>query len=321
MPDNKGSTQEFLGKNEKMRKYWMILILIIGTGILNGCKKEDDIIQNLYESEINAFEKVSVKGNLTVVFKNQSNILNSALSSTSPDYKVNISAPGNLRNHVWLKSENNLLTIITDEEVQLSDSIVVEVWSKELNEIRLERDQVAEFIGIFNQEKLTVVTEANSKLTLLEVQVDKLYCKTEGESELIITTHAEVHEGNRSYDISKAVQMNEYTLLVDNSLVVVGDSVKLENEYWTIYGQQIHEHFVMTYCDFKTEEKTIVDAQDALVKSVNISLEGQSEAIIRATEAITGTGEGTSILWYKKLEGVDLTGFVTNGGAEIIPYE
>lgn len=304
-----------------MKNYWFILVFISGMAILNGCTEEEVIPQNGAESEVDAFKNVSVKGQVKVIFTNPSTNLKSAQTSNATDYKVRVNAPGELRNRIHVSSQGGLLSITADEDVDLSDSVEVEIWSGELDEIRLEKDQVAEFIGNFNQEELTVVTEARSKLSLLGVQVDRLYCKTEGQSVFILTTSAEDFEGNQSYEETRGVQIDEFALLVDGSFVVVGDSVKLENEMWTVYGQEVHETFEMAFCDFKTEGETFIDAGEAVARNVNINLEGQSEAMVWATEAITGKGEGSSILYFRNVDGVDLTGFTVEGSAEILPFE
>ncbi|MDD4754661.1 MAG: DUF2807 domain-containing protein [Prolixibacteraceae bacterium] len=304
-----------------MKNYWFILVFVFGIAIMNGCMKEDVIYPNGTELEVESFENVSVNGQVKVIFNNQSTNLKFGQIANSNDFRVNVTAPGDLKDHVQINSQGGLLTITADEDVDISDSVEVEIWSAELDEIRLENDQVAEFFGNFNQEELTVVTEARSKLSLFGVQVDKLYCKTEGQSEFVLTTSAEIFEGTQSYEEPRGIQIDEFTLLVDSSFVVVGDSIKLEDEMWIVYGDEIFETFEMAYCDFKTEGETFIDAQDATAQSVNINLEGQSEAMVWATKMITGKGEGSSILYFRNVEGVDLGGFITEGSAEILPFE
>lgn len=304
-----------------MKNYWFILVFVFGIAIMNGCMKEDVISPNGTELEVEAFENVSVNGQVKVIFNNQSTNLKFGQIANSNDFRVNVNAAGDLKDHVQINSQGGLLTITADEDVDISDSVEVEIWSAELDEIRLENDQVAEFFGNFNQEELTVVTEARSKLSLFGVQVDKLYCKTEGQSEFVLTTSAEIFEGTQSYEEPRGIQIDEFTLLVDSSFVVVGDSIKLEDEMWIVYGDEIFETFEMAYCDFKTEGETFIDAQDATAQSVNINLEGQSEAMVWATKMITGKGEGSSILYFRNVEGVDLGGFITEGSAEILPFE
>ena len=304
-----------------MKNYWFILVFVFGIAIMNGCMKEDVIYPNGTELEVESFENVSVNGQVKVIFNNQSTNLKFGQIANSNDFRVNVNAAGDLKDHVQINSQGGLLTITADEDVDISDSVEVEIWSAELDEIRLENDQVAEFFGNFNQEELTVVTEARSKLSLFGVQVDKLYCKTEGQSEFVLTTSAEIFEGTQSYEEPRGIQIDEFTLLVDSSFVVVGDSIKLEDEMWIVYGDEIFETFEMAYCDFKTEGETFIDAQDATAQSVNINLEGQSEAMVWATKMITGKGEGSSILYFRNVEGVDLGGFITEGSAEILPFE
>ena len=304
-----------------MKNYWFILVFVFGIAIMNGCMKEDVIYPNGTELEVESFENVSVNGQVKVIFNNQSTNLKFGQIANSNDFRVNVTAPGDLKDHVQINSQGGLLTITADEDVDISDSVEVEIWSAELDEIRLENDQVAEFFGNFNQEELTVVTEARSKLSLFGVQVDKLYCKTEGQSEFVLTTSAEIFEGTQSYEEPRGIQIDEFTLLVDSSFVVVGDSIKLEDEMWIVYGDEIFETFEMAYCDFKTEGETFIDAQDAIAQRVNINLEGQSEAMVWATKMITGKGEGSSILYFRNVEGVDLGGFITEGSADILPFE
>lgn len=304
-----------------MKNYGFLLLLAFGLTFLIGCNDEEAMAPNETELKVDAFNEVSVNGEVKVLFNNQSANLKSAKSTQANDYRVNVSSPSGLGTHVKVSSQGGLLTITADGEIDLSDSVEVEIWSAELDEIRLEKDQVAVFAGSFHQEELTVVTEARSHLTLLGVEVDRLYCKTEGESEFVVTTSEKVYDGNQSYTSTRGILIDEFTLLVDGSYVLVGDSVKLENGIWVVYGQEILETFEMAYCEFKTEGETMIDAHDAVARQVNINLEGQSEAMVWATESITGKGEGSSKLYYRVSEGVDLMGFTTSGSAEILPYE
>lgn len=302
-----------------MKNYLFVLVVLMAAVLFNSCQEDIVTDQQPDEFSVDAFQNVSVDGRMKVVFNNQSTNLKSAVTSGQSGNKVSITARGDLRNSVKVRSEGGTLTVSADDDVDLSDSVQVEIWTGDLDEIRLEADQEAIFIGNINQEELRVVTEARSKLTLLGVEVDRLLCKTEGESEFVIATNAEGYDGTRSYDESRGALVDDFTLLVDSTFIVTGDSIKLADEKWVVYGRTVAENFRMTYCEFKTEGHTLIDAQNAPAKDIIINLEGSSEALIWATETLTGKGEGSSVLYFRATDGLDLSNFITEGNAQVVP--
>lgn len=266
------------------------------------------------EFEVSEFTKVSVGGQIQVYFDNESSVLNGETT-----FYVKIDSDSEQRTAINVTSEGGTLTITADEnEIVLTDGVKIYLSSLDLTEIRLESDQVAEFYGMFNQDELSVVTEANSKLYLYDTQVKNLTCRTEGESEFVLTTYSENLDGDQTYEEARGVQISETSLLVDNSFIVTGESVVLENGTWTVTSE-VSSQYQMTHCDFITQGNTNIDAQGAACKNVNIKLEGSSEAKVWAFENITGKGEGESRLFYTIVEGLNINGFATSGNAQIIP--
>lgn len=301
-----------------MKKILPVALLYIAA-VFSSCEKDDDA-NSPTDFTVDNYSNVRVNGQVQVVFNKQESVLKSTDGVISGDFTVKIKSTENQRQSIHVSSENGVLTINADGDIELSDGVVIELSTAELEEVRLEKDQEAVFVGISNQDQLNVVTEARSKLSLLDVAVNHLYCKTEGESEVIVTTLAEELIGVQSYPESRGVLINDTILLVDDSYFIVADNVKLENAVWTVSSDVVYSQFQMTSCEYKTEGKTFVDASEALVRNVWINLEGESEATVWATESITGKGEGESTLNYKAFEGIDLSGFQIQGNAQIIPY-
>ncbi|WP_057935602.1 GIN domain-containing protein [Algoriphagus resistens] len=311
------------------------LAVFFASLVIAACNHDDENGPELpMEFTVDSYESVSVDGQLKVVFhrleipsqqsvslKSDTASVRTTSSTSTGEFKVKIKSDPLQRRSLQVKSEGGVLFIIAENNIMLSDSITVELYSDELNEIRLESDQIAEFRGVFDQESLNVVTEARSKLGLYDFRVDYLTCKTEGESEVTLSTYTEGMGEDPSFEESTGVLINDQTLLVNNSIYVRGDSVRLEGELWIVYGNDVSSYFEMELCDLKTEGETIIDAIDAASRNVNIKLEGNSEARIWATESITGKGEGASKLYYINVTGLDNSGFVMEGSAQIIALE
>lgn len=189
-------------------------------------------------------------------------------------------------------------------------------------EIRLQRDQHAVFEGYFDQENLSVVTEANSILELYDIRVDYLDVTTEGESQVYIDNYHEILEDETVFENERVVEIGDNLLLIDDTYWVYGNSIEFdeENEEWTVFGDDIHSVFRMLSMDFKTEGNSYIDAANAPADYVSINLEGDSEAAIWATEVIEGKGEGSSTLHYADVPGLDMTGFRLEGSAAAVPF-
>ncbi len=273
---------------------------------------DDDKEEGLFrEIPVSEFSNVSVSGDLKAEFKQLG-------SGDEEDYRVRIFATPEQREQIQVMSDGGVLTIEADDDIGLSDSIVVEVYAGELTEIRLESDQEAVFEGDFEQESLEVVTEGHCKLNLLGLKVDNLVCSIEGESELILTTYSETLNGDQAYAGSGVTLLNESTIQVGDSLVVSGDSVKLAGSAWIVYGDEVVSAFLMSSCQLVTEGNTTVDAAGAPAIDVEINLEGTSEAMVFAVQSISGQGEGESILYHTPVLGLDILEFSVLENAQIL---
>jgi hypothetical protein len=300
-----------------MKKILSLTAIAIILLLSSSCSKDDDAKLPM-EFTVPDYSGVSVDGEVKVLFDRQSSSLKSGSTYNNDEFTIKIKSNAGQRNSINVNSEGGVLIITAEDDIVLSDSVTIELLTSELDEIRLESDQEAIFEGI-DQEVLTVVTEARSRLYLWDIMVDNLTCRTEGESEFILTTLSESYTDNQSFEESRGVMVDENTLLVDDSYFVVGDSIKLENDMWIVYGDNVSSLFHIINCDFVTEGETYIDAGDAATLNVNINLEGESEATVWALESISGKGEGNSQLFYVNVNGLDISGFITEGNAQIIP--
>lgn len=302
------------------------LALIASILVFASCEKEDLNGGNDLPMEfaVESYSNVSVDGDLEVVF-NQGDLSRSAStssvkqsSSNAGNFSVKIYATPEQREKIKITSENGVLYINSGDGIQLSDGVIVELFAQDLVEIRLESNQIADFIGI-KEHDLTVVTEANSKLRLLDIQVDHLIAKTEGESELTVTTFSEDFNTSQTFDEERGLLIDDQTLLVDNLYIYRGSDISLTDGVWSVGGEDIFSNFRILTLDFKTEGETTIDASYAVSQTVDIKLEGQSTAAVWALDRITGKGEGSSHLYFRPVGGLNLSGFTTQGEAQVSP--
>ncbi|QZT38829.1 DUF2807 domain-containing protein [Halosquirtibacter xylanolyticus] len=262
------------------------------------------------------YQNILVDGPLNIDFVNG----NQKKSSTST-YKVMVEAPDNLKAEVSVVSKDGTLTLKASKEISLKDQIHITVSTPvNISEIKLKSDQTAVFDGELKQPGLIVVTEGHSSLTLKNIEVANLMCKTKGGSELTITTYSEVLTEPQTFSSQRGTRVNETTLLVDNRYTYVGTSVTLEDGSWKVEGDKIYVTYFMNQCLFEADGSTTIDAIAAQSRVVDIQLNGTSSANVYAIEKITGQGKGSSTLYYKDIAGVDITNFITQGAAQVSPY-
>jgi hypothetical protein len=295
--------------------FFLAVCLIL---VLSSCKKDDDsAIPPPLQTEftVDPYTNFSLAGDVSVKFKN----VDQTQLKAGSEFLVKIYGTEEQRNAITVVSSNGTLRITADDWIVLGDSVRIELSTPDLVEIRLESNQQAVFWGI-EQDDLTVVTEANSQLSLLESKIGNLTSVQEGESILNLTNFSDILGIDTVYPQNQGVLLNDTTLLVDNTYLITGDSITLsevEPFSWTVYGDAVRERFMITYCDFKTEGSTTIHAVEAPTWEVNIKLEASSHAEVWAVDRITGKGEGSSVLYYRG--DPDISGFITEGGAQIIP--
>lgn len=300
------------------------LALVASILVFTSCEKEDMNEGNDLPMEfaVESYSNVSVDGDLEVVFNqedlNRSSSYIKQASSNAGNFSVKIYATPEQREKIKITSENGVLYITSEDGIQLSDGVIVELFAQDLVEIRLESNQIADFIGL-KEHDLTVVTEANSKLRLLDIQVDHLIAKTEGESELTVTTFSENFNTSQTFDEERGLLIDDQTLLVDNLYIYRGSDISLTDGVWSVGGEDIFSNFRILTLDFKTEGETTIDASYAVSQTVDIKLEGQSTAAVWALDRITGKGEGSSHLYFRPVGGLNLSGFTTQGEAQVSP--
>lgn len=287
--------------------------IIACTFLMVSCSDDDSNSpqsSNPSNFTVDSYSKVDVDGQLKVEF-------NQGASRLANAYTVNIIGTPQQVANINVNSSNAVL-YISSSNIQLTDGVVVQLWTADLEEIRLNSNQTATFWGITDDE-LDVVTGGNSTLNLFNIRVANLTCRTQGGSELNVNTWHEDFTTPQTFTEIQGVQINETTLLVDGDHLVIGESVALENGNWTVLGNTITKYFRISFADYITQGNTNVDARFAPTQNININLQGTSEASVWSLNAITGTGQGNSRLFYRPVVGLDVSGFSTQGSAEITP--
>lgn len=261
---------------------------------------------------VESYSKLNVDGQLKIIF-NQADLKN------TNEYLVEIVATEEQRQHIHINSDDGVLHIRADEEIYLEDTATVILETPLIEEIRLENDQVAVFEGEFNQEELSVVTEANSELYLYGIRVDNLFSKQEGESIFYVSTWSDEFEEERIYPAENTLVISDNVIMINHEFLVIGDNIVLSNDEteYIVSGDIVREHFLIDYADFKTEGNTDIHAFNAAVYDLNIKLEGNSEAEVWAINKITGKAEGSSVIYYRGTP--DVADFELEGEAQIIP--
>lgn len=321
----------------KKFKHLHLFALTLGIAFLGtSCDLAEDNDADLpSELMVASFSDVEVRGQVKVSFldENAANsdlnnpgfnsasfrTVNTAGSLASDDVKIKINANNDLRSSVKVYTEGGTLIIDADDRITLSDGVTIEVYNDQITEIRLERDEIAEIYGFFDQEFLSIVTEANSKLALFGFRVDHLTCKTEGESQVVLDSSTDELKNEISIAESRGVLINSNILLVDGLIFYRGESIVRKDGFWVISGTKITSYFESESIDFVTEGKTTIDAIKAPARLINIKLEGESQASVWATQALNGKAEGSSKLYYANVPGLNLTNFKIEGGAVLIP--
>lgn len=305
------------------------LTIVVMTLVFASCEKDDISDEEKsdlpMEFTVNSYSDVSIDGDMEVHFSQEAFHTSSSIKVTSKqslseqgEFTVKIYATPEQREKIQITSENGILYISSEDGIRLEDGVIIELFAQDLEEIRLVSNQIADFIGITERD-LVVVTEANSKLRLQDIRVDHLIAKTEAESELTITTFSEDFTEDQIFDEERGVLVDENTLLIDNTYIYSGDNISLDEGEWTVEGENLFSNFRILSTDYRTEGETQIDASYAVSEAVNINLEGQSQASFWALNRITGKGEGSSHLYYRPVGGLDLTGFTTEGEAQVIP--
>ncbi|MFO7613462.1 MAG: DUF2807 domain-containing protein [Bacteroidales bacterium] len=288
----------------------LLIIILFAT----SCKKSDDTTPDS-QYTVDPYSNVNVDGQVKILLNNVSQ----APLKSGSEFLVKVHATPEQLNNLSIQSTGGTLYITLSDDIIIADSVIIELNTLDLVEIRLERDQQAIFVGI-EQENVSVVTEANSQLSLLESRITNLASVQEGESVLNLTNWSGDLGPNPVFPQEQGVLLNDTTLVVAGEFLVIGDSIVLSPAVpfiWTVYGDHVREYFMTTYCDFKTEGNTTINAGGAPVWEVNINLEGSSQAEVWAIDMITGKGEGSSRLYYRG--DPDISGFILEGGAQIIP--
>lgn len=292
------------------------LIFISIIFLAASCSKDEGDMMPM-EFNVDSYSNVSVDGQVKVIFNNE----NKLSKTGSTEFDVVIKSTSEQRKNIVIVSEDGVLKISVADGIVLEDNIEIALNTNEqVNEIKLESEQKAEFIGVFDQEALTVVTEAKSELSLVGARVNNLTTVTQGESLFTLSSWSDVIYGDIIFEENSAVLLNDSTLLADNS-IFIGDIVEFDevNNEWIVYGEgeneEIEQYFVFDSCDFKTEGNTRIYAENAVIKNVNIKLEGSSEAKVWAIDYISGFGKGESTLDY--FGNPDISNFITEGSAQI----
>lgn len=292
-----------------MKTLCKIFVPLFMLTLLFGCKKEEFAPT---EYAVSSFNKVEVDGDARIIFVEE-----------DPQFGQNtvqvVSGPETAK-WVQVESSGGELSLKVEKGIRQSDGLVLRVVRSNLDEIRLTGGHEAEFVGI-TQPELNVVTAGHSSLTLTDLQVNHLICETKGSSEVSLSTFSETFTTNQIYSGTVVVQVDNQTLLVDNSFIVSGDSVVLVNGDWTVYGSAITSQYLMEQCDFRTVGTTNIDAVNAPAIHVNMDQEGDSQSEVWATDLLSGHGSGTSVLYYVDDNNLDISGYTLSGSAQIIPME
>jgi hypothetical protein len=302
-------------KNNLMQNVFKIALVAMII-IIASCREERTDLPS--EFTVDNYSRVSVDGEFEVVFhqQNSNNSSGKQSSVSSDNFRVKIHATAEQRRRIDIITEDGTL-YIRSNDIRMADGVVVELYYDDLAEIRLEGNHVAIFAGIAAHE-LVVVTAGSSSLQLLNIRVDHLVARTAGNSELTVTTWSENFASRQVFAEDQGVLIGDNLLLVDDTYIYRGN-ISLADGEWTVEGSDIVSWYRIISTEYNTVGTTMIDAGYAVSETVHINLEGTSEAIVWALDRITGNGTGNSHLYYRPVSGLDLSGFNTQGAAQVSP--
>ncbi len=288
----------------------MILVLLVILG-LQACT-EEQVSKDQGTRRVKSFDKIAIDGNIIVKVQKA--------PSASSEIEVKINSSPDLHAKVGVTSENGTLMLTATTDITLAKNVVVELAVPQLSSIKLENIQQASFyfVGDFHIPTLDIVTEAESKLQLYNLQADVITSRQEGQSELIISSALDPLVAPLRFS-GQVVQLNDNSMLIDNKILVTGSSIEVDAtvtpHVYTVLGSSIKKYYLVQAAQFITQGTTSIDAANLYVRTLGIKLEGESRAKVWVKELLQGKGEGNAVLSYT---GSPQVQFTTSGGARIL---
>ena len=287
-----------------------LLYLFLFLTVIAGCKKDEDKNPQTGDRvvKVENYDKVDVDGNLVVKVH----------YSADPTGEVRINSNNYDWSKVVVRSENGELIIHADDNIALSENIIIEIFVPVLTAIRLENTQQAIIYWdpAINIPALDIVTEAESRLEIYNLNATSVNSRQEATSDIFISSAVApvVTPANFNGNVTK---VDNKTIVVDGKMVVKGDSIRVNNTSpvtYTVYGEASSYNLVQS-AFFRGEGKSSIDISAMPTQNLNLKLEGESKAIVWATNTLSGKGEGQSVLSYY---GTPAVSYITSGSARII---
>ena len=293
-----------------MNKILSSILLATFFPILLSCTKENPIPPETGDRyvEIKDFDKIDVDGNVKV----------NVHYSPTFNGKVKIQSGQYDGSKVNLKVENKELYIYTDDNVGITENITIDIFVPVLTEIKLESKQhvIVYCDNIMNIPSLHIVTEAESRLELYNLNATAINSRQEASSELIISSALAPNNGPNVYSNNVTV-VNKNSIQVNNTLIR-GDSFVVNKSAvpatYTVLGKATF-FAIITTGTFRGEGKSTIDISGMPVNELYLKMEGESQAKTWALHSLSGTGEGQSFVTYI---GNPALSYITSGYAQIM---
>ncbi len=293
-----------------MKNRFMLLVLLVILG-LQACT-EEKVEKDLGTRRVRSFDKIAIDGDIIVK-------VHQAPAATG-EIEVKINSSPDLYAKIGVTSQDGTLLLTAATDITLARNVVVELAVPQLSSIKLENTQQASFyfVGDFHIPTLDIVTEAESKLQLYNLQADVITSRQEGQSALIISSALDPIVAPLTFS-GQVVQLDSRSILIDNKILVTGGSIEVNTtvtpHVYTVLGSPVKKYYLAQSAQFITQGTTTIDAANLYVRTMDIKLEGESRACVWVKELLRGKGEGNSILSYT---GSPQVLFTTSGGAKIL---
>lgn len=309
-----------------MKKLIYMAVCIVA---LAACNDDDNgqVRPNERDFTVEDYNQIRIGTGVTVINQVQgSGAGNGRMTSSGNPGLITVKGNPQLISGITIEVIDGVVYIRASNEIELEDSVKVEFNTADVSTITLEANQHATVYWEAEEtilENLEIKTEANSTLEFFGLKATNVSVKQEAESQVLLTSGGVIDLDSVVLEAEWVEVVTENTALIDDHYLYTFDHIELyvdeednNKEYYIITGVEIWVAFIIDNVEVRTEATTSFNAVDAAVANMDIKLEGESEATVWVLDALHGTGQGSSKLYYR---GDPQINFTVEGSAEIIP--
>lgn len=260
---------------------------------------------------MDTYQNVEITGNVVVEY-----------SDANSDDQVLVEGNPDLISNFEVRTENNILYLEADSEVQLEDSVYVILGEEELDKIILNAQQQAVLRWDADEndriEELEIETRGGSQLWFYGLNAGEVDLVMKGNSEVYLDSRAEAVADSVVVPQGDALTMDDY--VIHEGYIYKGDSVgsctRNDAGVYVIYADEVERHYLVENMNIRTVGNTRFEARHCAVEDMDIGLTGNSEANVWVIGSLSGEGKGSSVFNYFGTTALNLQ-YIVTGGAVI----